>query len=142
MKKIFIFTILPILIGGAFAFFYINNEKKIDNQNFEVKCDLNLQDCENDGVKFSFSSRPVYSMVPVLLEISNLQGDFKNLNAKICGINMNMGTIKADFKKVGDNKYRTNVVFSACVVAKMIYRIELFDGEKSIGKFVDFIIKN
>lgn len=144
MKKTAFSMILSILIGAIFAFLLIKKDEILTKKNitdFNISCDLNLQDCEFNGVLFSLNPRPVFTMTPTLLEISNLKGDFKNLNAQIYGVNMEMGTIKANFKKFGEI-YRTNVVFSACVVAKMIYRIEIFDGDKSLGIFADLVMKN
>ena len=80
-------------------------------------------------------------MAPLTLKISGLNSKYKNLNARIYGLNMDMGTIKANLENRG-NLYMGTVVLSSCVVEVMNYRLELYDGDKQLGIYIDFDLKS
>lgn len=131
-----------ILVAVFLLFGCSDSKKEVNLQNGE--CDLNLQNCVvkfgEKSVEISLEPKPLRSMVPLSLRINGLDGEYKNLKAHIYGLNMDMGTIKADLAKKGDI-YTGNIVVSSCVTT-MKYRLELFDGEKSLGISVDFVLEN
>ena len=134
--RFFRILVVVLLMSGC------GEEKAINLQNGE--CDLNLQNCVvkfgEKSVEISLEPKPLRSMVPLSLRINGLDGEYKNLKAHIYGLNMDMGTIKADLAKKGEI-YIGNIVVSSCVTT-MKYRLELFDGEKSLGISVDFVLEN
>ena len=77
-------------------------------------------------------------MTPNTLKISNLEGNFTNLNAKIKGVNMNMGTITANFIKK-DEIYEGELIFSSCY-KDMLYEISFFDDKKPLNLKVFVVI--
>lgn len=133
-KNLFILIILLCFIGC--------NEKKDIKTQFDLSCYLNIENCEisykNKQVLFSFSNKPVRAMTPNTLKISNLEGNFTNLNAKIKGVNMNMGTIKANFIKK-DEIYEGELIFSSCY-KDMLYEISFFDDKKPLNLKVFVVI--
>lgn len=133
-KNLFILVILLYFIGC--------NERKDMKTQFDLSCYLNIENCEisykDKQVLFSFSNKPVRAMTPNTLKISNLEGNFTNLNAKIKGINMNMGTIKANFIKK-DEIYEGELIFSSCY-KDMLYEISFFDDKKPLNLKVFVVI--
>ena len=130
------FLILVILFG------FVGCDKKEKKTQFDLSCYLNIEDCEvaysGKKVLFSFSNKPVRAMIPNTLKISNLEGNFTSLNAKIKGVNMNMGTIKANFIKNGEI-YKGELIFSSCY-KDMLYEISFFDDKKPLNLKVFVVI--
>ncbi|WP_304342516.1 hypothetical protein [Campylobacter ureolyticus] len=133
-KNLFILVILLYFIGC--------NERKDMKTQFDLSCYLNIENCEisykDKQVLFSFSNKPVRAMTPNTLKISNLEGNFTNLNAKIKGLNMNMGTLKTNFIKK-DEIYEGELIFSSCY-KDMLYEISFFDDEKPLNLKVFVVI--
>lgn len=143
MKKIILLLIMAGFLGATFAFLLnANNEFKKQNSPLNIWCDLNTKDCQMDnGVKFSFWSKPLIAMTPIILSIDGLKGDYKNLNARIYGLNMDMGTIKVNFDKK-EKQYIGKLILNSCILSRMDYRLELFDGDKPINIYIDFYLKS
>ena len=139
-KKLVIFTILFTVVA-LFLLIFNKKEKDIKTE-FNLDCYLNIENCEisykNRQVLFSFSNKPVRAMTPNTLKISNLEGNFTNLNAKIKGANMNMGTLKANFIKK-DEIYEVELIFSSCY-KDMLYEISFFDDKKPLNLKVFVVI--
>ncbi|ARR01088.1 MULTISPECIES: hypothetical protein [Campylobacter] len=145
MKKI-LYILIAIIAGGLLAFLMnlpSDNTQKISDQS-NITCDLNTQNCSiehnGDQISFSFYPRPLEAMVPLTLKVDGLKHNYKNLNARIYGLNMDMGTIKANLENRG-SLYIGSVVLSSCVVEVMNYRLELYDGDKQLGIYIDFNLK-
>lgn len=148
MKKYIFGTILAIVfgVGGAFLFVKFDdfkwaqdssNKHKFDEN---LSCNLNGNACFSADVKFSTTPNLIEAMRPFTLQISNLKGEFDDLNARIYGLNMDMGTILVRLNKI-DEIYEGKAVISVCVVKEMVYRVELYDGKKPLGIYVDLKIK-
>lgn len=110
MRKILILAALILLVGVvAWAIFYQLKNGDTPRKNIATKdllpliCDLNLNPCEFEfrgkKVRIDFKEKPVQSMVENELTIENL-GDFKDLNARIYGLNMFMGEISPKFTRI------------------------------------------
>lgn len=131
-----------ILVAVFLLFGCSDSKKEVNLQNGE--CDLNLQNCVvkfgEKSMEISLEPKPLRSMVPLSLRINGLDGEYKNLKAHIYGLNMDMGTIKADLIKKG-GVYIGNIVVSSCVTT-MKYRLELFESDNSLGVSVDFVLKD
>ncbi|RAZ52668.1 hypothetical protein [Campylobacter hyointestinalis] len=143
MKKILLLSFVGVTLGLVFAFISPAKTSKVAQSN--ITCDLNLDSCsvQKDGktITFSFYPRPLSAMTPVTLKVEGLGGEYKNLNAQIYGINMDMGTIKAALEK-RSNIYMGSIVLSSCVVTVMNYRLELYDGDKPLGIYIDFDLRS
>ena len=146
MKNI-LYVLSAIIIGALFAFIinsYDEQTQKISADS-NITCDLNTQNCnisyKGKEIGFSFYPRPLEAMVPLTLKVEGLNGQYKNLNARIYGLNMDMGTIKANLENRGDI-YAGSVVLSSCVVEVMNYRLELFERDKPLGIYIDFNLKS
>ncbi|WP_086288717.1 hypothetical protein [Campylobacter devanensis] len=146
MKNI-LYVLSAIIIGALFAFIinsYDEQTQKISADS-NITCDLNTQNCnisyKGKEIGFSFYPRPLEAMVPLTLKVEGLNGQYKNLNARIYGLNMDMGTIKANLENKG-NLYIGTVVLSSCVVEVMNYRLELYDEDKQLGIYIDFNLKS
>ena len=145
MKKI-LYIISAIILGGVFAFIANSSDNQIQkiSADSNITCDLNSQDCivnhNGESITFSFYPRPLEAMAPLTLNVDGLKNEYKNLNARIYGLNMDMGTIKANLENIGDI-YAGSVVLSSCVVEVMNYRLELFERDKPLGIYIDFNLK-
>lgn len=146
MKNI-LYVLSAIIVGALFAFIinsYDDQTQKISADS-NITCDLNTQNCnisyKGKEIRFSFYPRPLEAMVPLTLKVEGLNGQYKNLNARIYGLNMDMGTIKANLENRG-NLYIGTVVLSSCVVEVMNYRLELYDRDKQLGIYIDFNLKS
>lgn len=135
-----------ISIFIAFYFVYQNHSKQNNNKRelltelTPLECDLSKTQCEYDflgkKVIIDINPKPIYMLEELTVRIKNLN-EYKNLNAQIYGLNMYMGTISDEFEKDGDD-YITTIRLSTCQTKIMRFRIELFDGDDSIGLFGDF----
>ncbi|ANE35570.1 hypothetical protein CIG11343_0491 [Campylobacter iguaniorum] len=146
MKKVVFLFGIAILVGIILAFeFGKGNDIKYASGESNVTCDLNLDNCSvqvsGEPVTFAFSPKPLVAMVPTSLKIYGLKGEFKELKARIYGLNIDMGVIEVDLEKRSDI-YMSNVVLSSCVVSLMQWRLELFEGKKPLGIHIDFNLKS
>lgn len=147
MKKyIVLFGFLVVFVGLFFAY---NNYQK-PKQGFKrelitellpLECDLAKNPCEYDfngkKILIDITPRPIYMLEELTIKIKNLD-KYEHLNAQIYGLNMYMGTISDEFECMENGDYETKVLLSTCQTKIMRFRLELFDGEKSIGLFGDF----
>ncbi|MBZ7987133.1 hypothetical protein [Campylobacter canadensis] len=106
----------------------------------ELKCSINKDEfCIKDNIKYSLKNRPIRFMQESILFIEGLK-NYDNLNIRIYGLNMDMGVLKAQAVKK-DKIYEVEFLLNFCFVKDMRYRIELFNGEKSLKKYIDFDMK-
>ncbi|MCI6988803.1 MAG: hypothetical protein MR902_04420 [Campylobacter sp.] len=134
MKKIIFVAILIVCLGGGILFVNFQNSD-LNTSNLEpLKCDLNLQDCSDNGVKFSISPRQITPLKKstLSLEFPSNRYNCDEISAKIDGVNMYMGTINVKFK-LNDNKCVGETIFAPCHSKVMRYKIELFNGENSLN---------
>lgn len=140
-KKIYLLILLVLI---SFGLFFYNKQNSVKEEILVFYCDLNNEDCEfllNDRKIFIKSSeKPIIPMNEFEFFIENL-GEYKNLRAKIFGLNMYMGDIFVDFEKMDKNSYKANILLSSCPLDVMIYRILLFDGDKKLDIAFDFEVK-
>ena len=146
MKNI-LYVLSAIIVGALFAFIINSDDEQTQkiSADSNITCNLNTQNCnisyKGKEIGFSFYPRPLEAMVPLTLKVEGLNGQYKNLNARIYGLNMDMGTIKANLENKG-NLYIGTVVLSSCVVEVMNYRLELYDEDKQLGIYIDFNLKS
>lgn len=147
-----IFMALLGILGGVLVAYIVENYDKEDvdvvqkdYQLHQLPCSLNLQSCDvtykSEIINFDINPKPVRFMEKTTIHISGLKGKYKDLNIRIYGLNMNMGVIKAGLNKIDENNYEAIISLSSCLLTTMRYRAEVFDGEKSIGLFVDFDLR-
>lgn len=147
MKKL-LFGFCIILLLAIATFFAMSEQKGkrrvLIKELTPLTCDLNEQACEYEfkgqKVRVEFKEKPIQALVENELLVENL-GQFKNLSAKIYGLNMYMGDVVPHFEKMNQHSYKANVVPSACVIDTMRFRVEFFDKEKPIQFYFDFDIK-
>lgn len=150
MKKILLLILAACLLVFL-AYFAVNyddflvkgSRRELITDLPPLKCDLNKNPCEYDfhghKVLVSFTPRPVPVLAQTRLKISNL-GDYKDLNTKIYGLNMYMGTIVPSFKKKKSD-YVADLFLSSCVLDSMRYRFEFYDKDKPLGFSFDLDVK-
>ena len=147
MMKRLLFLAFTLLL--ALVSFFVMSEQKGKKRELikeltPLTCDLNVKACEYEfkgrKVRVEFKEKPVQALVENELVIENL-GEFKDLSAKIYGLNMYMGDVMPHFEHLNQNSYKANVVPSACVIDTMRFRVEFFEKEKAINFHFDFDIK-
>lgn len=101
-----------------------------------LKCNLAKNPCKvtynSKEIEISLTPTPIEVMVPLELSILGLDSDIKDLNVKFNGVNMDMGTIKANLKSVG-LKHMATITLSACVINVMRYELALYSGNKDLN---------
>lgn len=106
-----------------------------------LECDLAKEPCKitynSKEIEISLLPTPIKVMVPLELAITGLDSDIKDLNVRFNGINMDMGTIRANLKSVG-LKHMSTVTLSACVIDVMRYELALYSGDKDLNIKVYF----
>ncbi len=116
-----------------------NNTK--DDFTKPLECSINKEICEidfkNSKISFEIANRPIRFMNESKLIIKGLP-NYDNLSLKLYGLNMDMGIIEADLKKLENGDYESEFVVSTCMLSTMRYRLELFNNNKKIGLFIDF----
>lgn len=148
MKNLILFALaLALTIFGAYIYTNQTNmpkKRELLKTLTPLECDLNTKSCEYDfkdkKVLVSISPTPIVTMSELDLNISNL-GEYENLNARVYGLNMYMGDIVPKFKKLNKQDYHAKLVLSSCTLDTMRFRIELFDGEKTLDFYFDFDVK-
>ncbi|KEA46287.1 hypothetical protein CR66_03640 [Campylobacter mucosalis] len=144
MRKFLV--ILPILILAGWYFFKEQPASIQSDENStlsKLECDLNKSPCTikfgDKNITFELFPRPIYAMRPVWLSVEGLE--LKNPSIEAYGLNMDMGKIKAKFKKQ-DDVYLSELALSACLIDVMRYRFEILEDGKKSGIFIDFDLKN
>lgn len=66
--------------------------------------------------------------------------DFRALEGRLVGVNMDMGTTIITFKKTGENRYDGKFIPSVCIEEVMQYSLKLYDEGQDLGFAVDFDI--
>lgn len=66
--------------------------------------------------------------------------DFRALEGRLVGVNMDMGTTIITFKKTGENRYEGKFIPSVCIEEVMQYSLNLYDEGQDLGFVVDFDI--
>lgn len=147
MKKILFLGFCFVFLLAMLVFFAMNKQsqkRELIKELAPLACDLSIKACEYEfkgqKVEVEFKEKPLQTLIENELIIKNL-GDFKDLNARIYGLNMYMGDVVPHFERVGENSYKASVVPSACVLDTMRFRVEFFEGKKSIDFYFDFDIK-
>ncbi|MCW0186287.1 hypothetical protein OJP00_06890 [Campylobacter lari] len=147
MKNLLVFA-LAIVFAICGAYFYTNSsntgkKRELITTLTPLICDLNIQECEynfkDKKVLVNLNPKPITTLNELDLNITNL-GEFKKLNARVYGLNMYMGDIVPQFKKI-NNTYHAKLVLSSCTLDIMRFRIELFDDETPLGFYFDFDVK-
>ncbi|MCV3407315.1 hypothetical protein L8U38_01240 [Campylobacter lari] len=147
MKNLLAFA-LAIIFAICGAYFYINSansgkKRELITTLTPLTCDLNTQECEynfkDKKVLINLNPKPIATLNELDLNITNL-GEFKKLNARVYGLNMYMGDIVPQFKKI-NNTYHAKLVLSSCTLEVMRFRIELFDDETPLDFYFDFDVK-
>ncbi|MGX3044489.1 hypothetical protein [Helicobacter sp. T3_23-1056] len=64
--------------------------------------------------------------------------DFRALEGRLVGLNMDMGTTIITFKKSGNNRYDGKFIPSVCIEEVMEYSLKLYDEGRDLGFAVDF----
>lgn len=148
-KIIIIIVIIAVILGIVLS--NISFEKNSNNTTISkdevaknlkpLECDLAQKPCKikygSKDLEISLTPTPVKVMIPLDLSITGLNNDIKDLNVRFNGVNMDMGTIKANLKSVG-LKYMATVTLSACVINTMRYELSLFSGNKDLNIKVYF----
>ncbi|WP_257935939.1 hypothetical protein UPTC15629_1201 [Campylobacter lari] len=147
MKNLLVFA-LAIVFAICGTYFYTNSsnsgkKRELITTLTPLTCDLNVQECEynfkDKKVLVNLNPKPIAALNELDLNITNL-GKFKKLNARVYGLNMYMGDIVPQFKKI-NNTYHAKLVLSSCTLDVMRFRIELFDDEAPLGFYFDFDVK-
>ncbi|MCV3509113.1 hypothetical protein L8W69_07770 [Campylobacter sp. CNRCH_2016_3089] len=147
MKNLLVFA-LAIVFAICGAYFYTNSSNTGKKRELitiltPLTCDLNIQECEynfkDKKVLVNLNPKPITTLNELDLNITNL-GEFKKLNARVYGLNMYMGDIVPQFKKI-NNTYHAKLVLSSCTLDIMRFRIKLFDDETPLGFYFDFDVK-
>ncbi|EAJ1119316.1 hypothetical protein J7D62_000400 [Campylobacter lari] len=147
MKNLLAFA-LAIIFAICGAYFYTNStisgkKRELITTLTPLTCDLNTQECEynfkDKKVLINLNPKPIATLNELDLNITNL-GEFKKLNARVYGLNMYMGDIVPQFKKI-NNTYHAKLVLSSCTLEVMRFRIELFDDETPLDFYFDFDVK-
>ncbi|EAI4447993.1 hypothetical protein ACR3S7_000243 [Campylobacter lari] len=147
MKNLLVFA-LAIVFAICGAYFYTNSsntgkKRELITTLTPLTCDLNIQECKynfkDKKVLVNLNPKPITTLNELDLNITNL-GEFKKLNARVYGLNMYMGDIVPQFKKI-NNTYHAKLVLSSCTLDIMRFRIELFDDETPLGFYFDFDVK-
>lgn len=149
MTKKLLFSVLTLLLLALIAFWALGGEqggkkRMLIKELTPLACDLNKKPCEYEfkgrKVRVEFAEKPIQALIENELVVENL-GAFKNLNARIYGLNMYMGDVVPNFERISANSYKANIVPSACVIDTMRFRVEFFEGKKSVNFHFDFDIK-
>ncbi len=137
-----------IAVTGALIYTEYKKENSVDvlkQYNLTpLECDLFKTRCEKEfmggKIIFDMQPRPVEIMAETTISLEGLNYDFNDPKIRIFGINMDMGTIIASLHKEG-NRYTAKVALSACLVEDIMrYRLSVYDGNDSLGLFMDFDI--
>lgn len=139
-------TLLSILTAVlAFGLVGCGDEgKSMTTTEGNATCDLNAHACvaslKGKEIKFDVTPKPLYPMSPFTLRVTGLGEGYKALNVRIYGLNMDMGVVRAELERRGST-YMGQIVLSSCVTEVMNYRMEIYDGDKPLGVFIDFDLK-
>lgn len=147
MKKLLL-SLFALLLLALIAFLASSErggkKRELIKELTPLSCDLNEKPCEYEfkgrKVRVEFKEKPIQALIENELFVENL-GEYKNLSAKIYGLNMYMGDVVPSFERVGQNSYKASVVPSACVIETMRFRVEFFDKKKPVEFYFDFDIK-
>lgn len=150
MKKfvLLIFALCVGIICGILAWqlhINIQSDSSPESSLDSHHCVLNENGvCEveynNQTFQIQASPFPIVALKPTIWTLSNLNLNTPTINAKIYGINMDMGTTQIQFRKTPHNTYEAKVFLGACVLESMEYRLS-FEG-RLLGISADFYVKN
>ncbi len=106
-------------------------------------CLLNESTCviylHDKSIEIQAIPQNIKPLEPITIRV---QGEkFTKLEAKIYGINMDMGIIHTAFKPVSQDTYEVAIVMSACTMDTMQYQLELYDNGINLNAAIGFDIK-
>ena len=149
MKRFALFALLAALLGlGALAALsyleHSGGKRELIKELSPLACDLNATSCKlmykNKELEVSLSPRPIMVLDELELRIRGLD-EIKGLQAAIYGLNMYMGDVVGEFERQESGDYVASVVLSSCALPIMRFRLELLQGDRPLGSYIDFDVE-
>ncbi len=154
-KFIRLFVLEIAVLSTILAYFFIDSSDiyrwYAGSTNFSKQnklCDLHKSSCEvilKDGsiVKLDINPKNIPLMKPIKLTIITKNINLKTLSLQLFAMNMNMGFIKKDLKKIAKNRYEASVILPSCIIGGMIWNANIIVNKptKSLGAIFEWTNK-
>ncbi|MBD0786170.1 hypothetical protein HUO09_07425 [Vibrio sp. Y2-5] len=128
-----LFFILVALLAGFFASdiikFFSAETKNIDLSQY---CVLSSTPCSQQNIAMTLAQDKVHPLVANRLSVSWPNSDSEQLELRLQGVEMEMGTVKYVLKKVEPGKFEADIILPVCTSESMTWAGQLTDGKTTV----------
>lgn len=125
--------IIAALLAGFFASdiikLFSSETKSIDLSQY---CVLSTTPCLQQNISMTLAQDKVHPLVANRLSVSWPDSDSEQLELRLQGVEMDMGTVKYVLKKAESGKFESDIILPVCTSDSMTWVGQLTDGKTTV----------
>lgn len=125
--------IIAALLAGFFASdiikLFSSETKSTDLSQY---CVLSTTPCSQQNISMTLAQDKVHPLVANRLSVSWPDNDSEQLELRLQGVEMDMGTVKYVLKKAESGKFESDIILPVCTSDSMTWVGQLTDGKTTV----------